>query len=150
MCTKAALVLFADVVDIDVRTIKADMMIDAKLLRDEGILVVTPSGRLESADFDRLRALVDPYIEDNGVLTGLLIHAESFPGWDNFSGMLSHLHFVSNYQREISRVAAVTDSGFLSILPSVASHFITAKVRHFDFQDRELAMNWLQTGLDIP
>ena len=126
------------------------MMIDAKLLRDEGILVVTPSGRLESADFDRLRALVDPYIEENGVLTGLLIHAESFPGWDNFSGMLSHLHFVSNYQREISRVAAVTDSGFLSILPSVANHFIAAKVRHFDFQDRELAMNWLRTGLDIP
>ena len=83
-------------------------------------------------------------------LTSLLIQAESFPGWDNFSGMLAHLHFVSNYQRQISRVAAVTDSGFLSILPSVANHFIAAEVRHFDYQDLELAMNWLRTGLDIP
>jgi hypothetical protein len=38
------------------------VMITAKLLRDEGILVVSPEGKLESTDFERLRLLADPYI----------------------------------------------------------------------------------------
>jgi hypothetical protein len=95
-------------------------MIEAQLLRDKGILVVAPVGRLQSEDFEQLRLLADPYIEQHGGLKGLLIETESFPGWADFSSMLSHIRFVSNYQAKIERVAAVTDSGFLSILPKVA------------------------------
>lgn len=89
---------------------------------------------LESNDFERLRLLVEPYIEEYGELQGLLIDAESFHGWEDFSSMLSHLHCVSNYQKKIKRVAAVTDSYFLAILPKVADYFAAAEVRHFDYQ----------------
>jgi hypothetical protein len=126
------------------------VMIRAQLLRDKGILVVSPEDRLESTDFERLRLLADPYIEEHGELNGLLIDAESFPGWEDFSSMLSHLKFVHNYQKNIKRVAAVTDNGFLAILPIVADYFAVAEVRRFEYRDRDTALNWLRTGIKIP
>jgi hypothetical protein len=126
------------------------LMISAKLLRDEGILVVSPEDKLESSDFERLRLLADPYIEAHGELKGVLIDAESFAGWEDFSSMLEHLQFVHNYQKSIKRVAAVTDNGFLAILPMVADYFAVAEVRHFEYRDRDLAMNWLRTCIDVP
>jgi hypothetical protein len=121
-------------------------MINAQLLRDDGILVVSPADKLQSTDFERLRLLADPYIEEHGDLKGMLIDAESFFGWEDFSSMLSHIRFVRNYHEKIERVAAVTDNGFLAILPAVADHFVAAEVRHFDFQDRDKALNWLRSG----
>jgi hypothetical protein len=125
-------------------------MINAQLRREEGILIVSPVESLEATDFERLRLLADPYIEKHGGLNGLLIYVESFPGWEDFASLLSHIRFVRNYEKRIERVAAVTDNGFLAILPKVADHFVTAEVRHFDYQDREKAISWLQTGLDVP
>jgi hypothetical protein len=122
-------------------------MIEAQLLPD-GVLIVSPYGELQAVDFERMRLLADPYIEDHGELQGLLIYAESFPGWENFSSMLSHFHFVRDYQQKIERVAAVTDNGFLAILPLVADHFVAAEVRHYSYLDRERALAWLSTGLD--
>jgi len=121
-------------------------MINAKLLRDEGILVVSPTDKLETTDFERLRLLTDPYIEKHGDLNGLLIDAETFYGWEDFASMLSHIRFVRNYHKKIERVAAVTDNGFLAILPKVADHFVAAEVRHYDYQDRDQALNWLRSG----
>ena len=118
-------------------------MIRHELIRDPGILIVKPEGRLEKADFDRLKQVVDPFIEANGELRGLMIEAESFPGWDNFAALASHFEFVREHHRRIARVAAVTDSGFLSILPRLAVHFIDADVRHFDYEDRDKALSWL-------
>jgi hypothetical protein len=118
-------------------------MIDAKLLREDGILLVSPVGKLQPEDFEELRLLVNPYIEEHGTLDGLLIDAEHFPGWASFSGLLSHLRFVHDYETKIKRVAAVTDSGFLAILPNVTKHFVAADVRHFEYHDRDKALQWL-------
>jgi hypothetical protein len=121
-------------------------MIDAKLMRSEGILLVAPMDKLQKVDFERLRLLADPYIEEHGELTGLLIDAEAFYGWDDFSSMLSHIRFARNYQKNIKRVAAVTDNSFLAILPVVADYFSDAEVRHFEYRDRDKALEWLRTG----
>ena len=125
-------------------------MIHAQLRRDEGLLIVSPTGRLQQSDFEQVRRLVDPYLEKHGKLNGLLIDAEAFPGWEDFSGLLSHLRFIRSYEKKIERVAAVTDNRFLAILPAVADHFVAAEVRHFDYQDRDIALNWLQAGLKLP
>lgn len=87
-------------------------MINAQLLRDKGILVVSPVDKLQTADFEQLRLLADPYIEKHGGLNGLLIDVESFPGWEDFASMLSHISFLNNYEKKIERVATVTDNGF--------------------------------------
>ena len=71
-------------------------MIYYDLLSDRGILVVSPEGALEKDDFEMLSALVDPYIAEKGKLNGLMIEAESFPGWDDFAALVSHVRFVEN------------------------------------------------------
>jgi tRNA U38,U39,U40 pseudouridine synthase TruA len=119
-------------------------MLQYELDRVDGILILKPTGPLESADFEKLVREVDPYIEDKGKLNGLMIYAKSFPGWEDFASFLSHVRFVRNHHRKVKKIAAVTERGFLSIMPQVAKHFVQADVRHFDYQDRDAAEAWLK------
>ena len=121
-------------------------MIHFELLRNRGILVVTPQGPLEKMDFELVAQEVDPFITEKGKLNGLMIYARSFPGWTNFEALLSHLKFVGEHHRHIARVAAVTDSEFLTILPSIIAHFVRAEVKHFGFEEKERALAWLESG----
>lgn len=87
--------------------------------------------------------MVNPYIESHGKLHGLMIYIESFPGWDNFAGLVGHMQFVKDHHHHIDKVATVTDGGILSALPGIADHFIKAEVRHFDFEEKDNALKWL-------
>jgi len=118
-------------------------MLHHQFLSDRGILIITPEGALTKEDFARLALVVDPYIAAHGKLNGLMIEAESFPGWSEFAALVAHFHFVKDHQRHIEKVAAVTDSAFLAILPRIAEHFVQAEVRHFTFGDRQRALDWL-------
>lgn len=120
-------------------------MLSKELLIDEGILIVTPEGPLAEADFTSLANDVDPYIVKHGQLNGLMIYAKSFPGWDSFAGMLSHIKFVKDHHQRIGKVAVVTDSGVLSILPQIASHFVAAEIKHFPYQEKKVALDWLKS-----
>jgi len=119
-------------------------MLKYELNRAEGILILEPTGPLESTDFEKLARVVDPYIIDKGTLNGLMIYAKSFPGWDDFAAFLSHIKFVKNHHQKIKKIAAVTGSGFLSIMPQVANHFIQAEVKHFDYDKKDAALDWLK------
>jgi hypothetical protein len=119
-------------------------MLNHELLRDEGILVLKPGGVLEASDFEMVARELDPYIEERGNLRGLLIEAECFPGWSDFAAFISHLRFIRDHHRHIARVAAVSDSAFLSIAPRIASHFVNAEVRHFELASRDAAIAWLR------
>lgn len=121
-------------------------MINYELNHADGILIINPIGALESTDFEKLGREVDPYITENGELNGLMIYTHSFPGWDNFAAFLSHMKFVKDHHQKIKKIAAVTDSGFLSIMPQVANHFVQAELRHFDYDDKDIALNWLKAG----
>ena len=115
-------------------------------MTEQGVLIVTPRGPLEESDFAELASVVDPYIESAGKLRGLMIYVESFPGWEDFAGLVGHFLFVKEHHKSIERVAAVTDNGFLSVMPSIATHFVSADVRHFDYSQRAEAMEWLVVG----
>ena len=119
-------------------------MLKYELNHAEGILIIRPNGPLESTDFEKLVQEVDPYIIERGKLNGLMIYAKSFPGWDNFAAFLSHMKFVKNHHQKIKKIAAVTDSSFLSIMPQVANHFVKAEIKHFDYDDKDAALNWLR------
>ena len=119
-------------------------MVDHELREAEGILVLKPTGRLEAADFENVAREVDPYIEANGKLHGLMLAAESFPGWKDFAALVAHLRFVRDHHRKIEKVAVVSDSTFLSVAPRFASHFVQADLRHFSHAQREAALAWLR------
>lgn len=118
-------------------------MIEYELHTDTGILEVRPIHRLESTDFEELTRTVDAYLEETGELKGVLIRAESFPGWSDFAALLSHFRFVRDHHQRVKRVAAVSDSSVLKVLPLVARHFVKAEVKHFDQADRAAALKWL-------
>src|SRR5215469_693423 len=54
-------------------------MLKFELLRDAGVLVVEPRDALTAEDFQAVAQTVDPFIQANGKLTGLLVDAPSFP-----------------------------------------------------------------------
>jgi hypothetical protein len=119
-------------------------MVEFELLKADGVLVLRPQGRLEAADFERVAKTVDPYIEANGKLHGLLLDAEAFPGWRDFAALIAHFKFVRDHHRKIEKVAVVSDSSFLSVAPKFATHFVKADVRHFPHSQRDGALAWLR------
>ena len=121
-------------------------MIKFELHEDQGVLVVEPQGALSAEDFQGISRTIDPYIQQKGKLTGLLIEAPSFPGWDSFGALIEHLKFVYGHHRNIDRVAAVTDSAFLKIAPRIAQHFAQPEIKVFAGAEKTKALEWLQTG----
>jgi len=112
-------------------------------MEEEGVLVLQPQGELEAADFERLSAEVDPYLEKSGALNGLLVVAEHFPGWDDFAALSSHIRFVREHHSKIRRVAIVTADRLVSALPRIAGRFVDAELRAFPMDGRDEALLWV-------
>ncbi len=121
-------------------------MVSHELLREEAILVIRPQESLEAADFQKLAQEIDPYIEANGKLHGVLIDAKSFPGWKDLAALVAHLRFAREHHRKIERVAVVSDSNFLTMAPQIAGHFVQADVRRFAHSEMKKALAWLRSG----
>lgn len=120
--------------------------LEFEVLEDSGVLVVEPDGELEAEDFERIAATVDPYIDKVGDLSGLVIVANEFPGWENFTAFTTHLRFLRDHQARIRRVGVVTDSHFLSNVPKVAGPLLEAEVKQFPSKQRRAAIRWASTG----
>jgi len=118
-------------------------MLEHELITDKGVLIVRPKGPLSAKDFAALTVDADSYIEDHGALKGLMICAAKFPGWENLEGVVSHFKFVREHHRKISKVAFVSDSDFLAVLPKLASHFISAEVKHYGADEEAEALSWI-------
>lgn len=120
-------------------------MIKVKFDKDDGIVTVTPSDSLNKQDFDHLANEVDPFIEKEGKLKGLIIQVESFPGWENFAGLLSHLKFVREHHKKVEKVAVVSDGRVVSIMPKIVDHFVNAKVKYFPYENLDEAIVWIRS-----
>lgn len=108
-----------------------------------GVITVTPSGELAAEDFRALTDVIDEYSATEGPLRRVLIQAEDFPGWDSFGALFQHLKFIREQRDRVEKVAAVTDSGFLTIMPHFIDHFVRAEVRHFPYEEKDAAWEWL-------
>lgn len=108
----------------------------------KGLAILEPNGPLSEDDFETAAKVVDPYIDEAGKLNGLVIHAKSFPGWDSFAALLSHLRFVNQHHTKISRLALSTDSVIAGFAEVVVRHFVSAEIKVFSFRDFEQAKNW--------
>lgn len=120
-------------------------MIQIKLNKDAGIVTVMPSAPLSEKDFAVLADEVDPYIEKEGMLKGLIIQVESFPGWEDLAGLVSHWKFVRDHHKKIEKVAAVSDARIVSIMPTIVDHFVNAKVKYFPYESLDEAISWVQS-----
>src|SRR5262249_15898810 len=112
-------------------------MLHFELLRDRNILVVTPEGPLEKADFGQFAKELDPSIASNGKIDGLMFKAEPFPGWRNVGAFFSHLKFVLYHHQQIERIAVVSSGRLLKTMPRIASHLVHPTIRQFDLAERD-------------
>ncbi len=118
-------------------------MLSVEIDKINGIVILEPEGPLLQNDFEKAAKVIDPYIEQTGKLNGLIIHTKSFPGWDSFAALISHLRFVKEHHKKISCVAFSTDSVVGTFAEAVASHFVNAKIKLFSYQELEQARNWV-------
>ncbi len=98
---------------------------------------------LENNDFSKIVKEIDPYIQDNGNLKGLIIYSEHFPRWKNIKAILSHVKFVKNHHKNICKIAAITHSKVLNKVVDIIQPFLKAKVRHYAFTQADDAMTWI-------
>ena len=118
-------------------------MLDHEIDTELGILTVIPNGELAATDFKQLTDVIDDYNARHEPLQSLMILTQHFPGWDSFGALFKHLKFIRRQRDQVRKVAAVTDSGFLSVMPHIVDHFIKAEVRHFAYDNKEQALQWL-------
>jgi len=121
-------------------------MLNVDLNEVEGIAILEPDGELSESDFKSAAKIIDPYIEKFGKLNGIVIHVRSFPGWDSFSSLITHLKFIKEHHKKVSRVAFATDSPIGSFAENFASHFVNAEIRNFSFSELEASKKWILGG----
>jgi hypothetical protein len=80
---------------------------------------------LERGDFEQLAKTADPHIDKTGGLAGLIIEATAFPGWNSLGALAAHIRFVRDHHRRL------------------ASHFVSAEIKHFAEGEREAARQWI-------
>ena len=122
-------------------------MINVQVLRDEGIIIVEPSGHLEETDFLKLQEEIKAIIEGQGFLAGLIIHTKSFPGWDDLSAFKHHLQFVKDHHKKIKRVALVTNFALARMAPSIVNQFVATELKHFPWEEFNKAKKWIKEAV---
>ena len=118
-------------------------MLSVKIDELKGLAVFEPDGELEKIDFELAARTIDPYIEKFGLINGLIIHVEHFPGWDSVGALASHLKFVKEHHKKISRIALSTDIVIRKFAETIDGYFLDAEIKVFSFQELELAKEWV-------
>jgi stage II sporulation SpoAA-like protein len=118
-------------------------VIEYRLDAAHSILYVRPKAALEESDFVKLAREVDPHIEATGALAGLIVEISAFPGWESLGAMAAHFRFVRDHHKRIGKVAVVTDSVLGNVAEHLASHFVSAEIRHFSAGELEAARQWI-------
>ena len=113
-----------------------------RLLAEAGVLVVEPTQPLGAEDFDALAATVDPWIESEGRLRGIVVHTRGFPGWQNVGSFLRHVRFIRDHHRKVGRIAVAADGALADLGPMLADTFVEAQVKRFDYDRLDDAIQW--------
>ena len=121
-------------------------MLHVTIDKEHKLAVLEPDGALSKEDFDNAIKVIDPFIEENGKLNGIVIATESFPGWEDFAALSRHFTFIKNHHQKIERLAFATDTGVIAFSKSIAAPFVSAEIKVFPFEQFEEAKEWVATG----
>lgn len=121
-------------------------MLEPSLDRERSILVLEVEGPLTKADFERMSALLDPWLEQAGRLRGLLVDARRNPGWSDVEAIVSHERFLRDHAPFIDRIALVTDSDLMAVLTRLGVRGLPCEIRRFPWSGYHEAMAWLAGG----
>ena len=57
--------------------------------------------------------------------------------------MAAHFRFVRDHHKRIRKIGLVTDSALGNVAERLASHFVSAEIRHFSAGELEAAKQWV-------
>ena len=57
--------------------------------------------------------------------------------------MVGHLQFVRDHHKHIKKIGLVTDSALGNVAEHLASHFVSAEIRHFSVGELAAAKRWI-------
>ncbi len=116
-----------------------------EVLLDEkkSIVILKPHWALSENDFLEASKKIDSYLEKNQKLNWVIIYAKSFPYWDSFLWLISHLKFIKNHHKRVAYLAFVTDSLVWIFAEHIWDFFVKAKVKNFDYDQLEEAKKWI-------
>jgi len=118
-------------------------MLEHRLDAAHGILHLHPKGALAKEDFAGLAKTVDPYIEKQGDLAGIVLDVQTFPGWDSLGAMAAHIRFVRDHHKRVKKIAVVTDAKLGDVAEKIAAHFVAATIKHFPAGQTQAAEQWI-------
>lgn len=118
-------------------------MLKIELDENRSIATLQPEGALSEQDFESVASIIDPYIAKSGPLKGIIILTKNFPGWVSFGSLIKHFKFVKDHHKKVSHIAVVTDSVLGDFAENVASHFVSAEIKHFAFSELKNAQDWI-------
>jgi hypothetical protein len=118
-------------------------MIDHSFDAANSVLHLRPKDALTKEDFAQIAKTVDPHIEKKGALAGIIIEFSAFPGWDSLGAMAAHLRFVRDHHKQVKKIAAVTDARIGAVAEKLASHFVSATIKHFPAGQVDAARKWI-------
>jgi hypothetical protein len=113
-----------------------------RLLPESGVVVVEVTEPLRAQDFDAVAATADAWLDTHDALSGVVLHAREFPGWENIGSLLRHVRFVRDHHRRVRRVALAADGKLADLAPRLTEHFVRAELRHFGYDDLDDAIAW--------
>lgn len=113
---------------------------------DTGILLLEPVAdkALSEDDFEAVGNTIGDYLQNHDRLRGILIHSRRFPGWQSVGALFAHLKFVNRLHDKIDKIALVTNSPMGTFADHVLDPLMLAKIRKFDYDERDVAIGWLQ------
>jgi hypothetical protein len=118
-------------------------MLIVELDEATGMAILKPDGALSKKDFIYASSVIDPYIEKAGKLNGLIISTRKFPGWESFGSLIKHFKFIKEHHKKLSHVAIVTDSVLGGVAEKIVTHFVSAEIKHFAFDELNKAQSWI-------
>jgi len=121
-------------------------MIEHSLDAARSVLRLRPKSALAKEDFAQIAKIVDPHIEATGGLAGIIVEAPTFPGWDSLGALAAHLRFVRDHHKQVKKIAIVTDSALGNVAEKLASHFVSATIKHFPAAQVQAAERWISAG----
>ena len=123
-------------------SIPTESGISHRVLLESGVIVVEVKHALSAQDFDALAFAADAWIESHGGLQGIVIHAREFPGWESLGSLIRHIQFIRDHHRKVEKIALAADAKLASVAPKIAEHFIQAEVKHFGYDELDIAIAW--------
>lgn len=125
-------------------------MLNIHVDADKNIITARPEGLIPASEFEAMGRAIDDYANEHDRMPGLVIHLKGLPHWQGLSAMRAHFEVVREHGVVLPRVAIVTDSKGLAVLPNLADIFVRARVRHFDLRHEDMAIDWAGSAEQEP